>query len=118
MAITMQEQQRWSSISTLVWHCLGLYIFNGSIAGARNRGAEYIGVLTRGEDVAQLPHQAVSLVWMEDVPYLFPGSLTAASERGKGYKRGKAQVLRERREAEERALVKFVKQYGQGIGEA
>lgn len=111
----LEEHWRGSTPHTHAWDRSILYVFRRSIQQARRFARRY--PLIRGPDVWDLPHYSLSLVWMDDIPYLFPGSLTAASERGKVYKRGKVQTLRERHKRMRHGLVGFLEQYGSGIGE-
>jgi len=126
MPLSMRNHQHGTSVRSHVWHGSILYIFPGSIRQAKLRARCY--PLMQSSDVAdvcttlnpwvdQPVIQAASLVWMDDTPYLFPGSLTEASGRGKGYKTRLVQVARERRRVERHVLSGFLKQYGTGIGD-
>jgi len=133
MAIRMIEQRRHQGriTNTLVSDGSILYVFRGSIAQAQHEGARMLDTLAfacadeirftlgedHGPDVVDIPLQRASLVWMDDTPHLFPGSLATASDIGKGYKRQWLYLKRTQREAERRAVDGFVRQYGGGIGE-
>lgn len=93
--VAMDMRQHGAGIVTDVWYGSILYIFRYSIRQAR-RAAQYYPV-THGAEISDLlitlnpdadcsSIQAASLVWMDDIPHVFPGSLTAASHRGKTWK--------------------------------
>ncbi len=117
MAIRMIEQRR--GTATLVSDGSTLYVFRGSIARAQIEGAAALRaqVFPHGAGVSDVPREGASVVWMDNVPYLFPGSLTDASDIGKGYKRQWLYLKRTQRDAERRAVEGFARQYGDGIGE-
>ena len=119
----MQLKELWrnslttSTIETHAWDGFILYIFLKSILSARHRATTHPEALVCGTDVADMPRYGLSLVWMDNTPYLFPGSLTAASERGKtqkGVDRTNAALALYHRRLEASG---FAGQYGNGIGE-
>lgn len=89
--VTMKEQRVWSSTRTIVKVGRIVYAFLGTMAQARKWGEllRTAQILAHGEDVVDVPDRAASLVWLDDVPHLFPGSVLAALRRGKGYGRGR-----------------------------
>ncbi len=125
LSMTMTMRQYGTGVVTDVWHGSALYIFSCSIRQAQRAARFY--PLTQGPAVADMwttlnPDasspviQAVSLVWRENTPYLFPGSLTWASHRGKtwrgeGRKDAATALYHRRLEA-----AGFEEQYGNGIG--
>ncbi len=126
--VRMQEHHRPRGVNTrqaerltttLVKDGSILYVFPGSIAQARTEGIAALRgqMFSRGSGVADAPLEGASVVWMDDIPYLFPRSLTAASDVGKGYKRQWGYGQRMLQRAERRAVEGFVRQYGSGIGE-
>jgi len=119
MALTMTEHQYGSSTQTHAWQGSILYIFYGSMGAAARRARlfSFAEPLTHGPDVATLRRQGLSLVWEGETPYLFPGSLTVASGRGKGYLRDRKHQRHVQHNAEKRALMDFDAQYGEGIGD-
>ena len=114
--VRMAEEYLYSVARTFVWDRSVLYVFKGSIRQAKRWGDIHRGTLPRSPDVADVPHQGASLVWMDNTPYLFPGSLSAASHRGKGWKgedrKNSALALYHRR----LEAAGFEKQYGAAIG--
>jgi len=116
--LTMTEHPYGTSTQTHVWYGSALYIFEGSMAQAHQCGGllAQVPIPVYGSAVADMPARAASLVWLKETPYLFPGSLTAASKRGKMYKgirrrESSTQLYYRRLEA-----AGFGEQYGEGIG--
>lgn len=84
--ITLDQHGRGPTRRTFVWDRSALYIFPCTIKNARVRADREGAGLVRGPDVVDVPSRCSALVWVGHMPYLFPGSLTAASERGRAYK--------------------------------
>ena len=81
--VEMDMYQCGTSVRTNVWYGSGLYVFSGSIRQAQRRARCY--PLVHGAEVSDYRWEGLSLAWLDDIPYLFPRSLTVASGRGKGW---------------------------------